>query len=824
MEVITLFKPLYWLAGYLKVVTAVASIVTAISLPRLVPRIIRETAAAALAKKSQDRFQALLDSTQHPMVITNAESTITLVNSQMEEAFGYSREELLGQKFETVIGARFRNEHADYSASFFNEPQSIDAAEELMGLKKNGDEFPIEISLDQLQTDEGTLITTTIRDITLRKRAESNFTQLLEANPDPTVVVDRNRKIILANAHLCRLFGYPCEEILSRQIDMLIPEGFRGVPLIHGTGVYAKTPIEAEMLDVEVYGLRKDGTIFPIEISLRPLDSEDGIMVASVIRDLTEQKLVQQRLDAQTLKLQEQAELLETMQKLGQSEEALQSSERRYRALFDENPQPMYVYDLGTLNFLDVNEATLLRYGYSRKEFLALTIHGIRPAEEVPKIVAEIERRRTSPFFEKEGSIWKHKTKSGEIMDMSVVIHMIDIDGRPALLCVAQDIGDKQRSQEQLQESQKLEAIGQLAGGVAHDFNNLLGVIMGQAELLNEKLVDEDLRGRASSIIRAADHGASLTHQLLAFSRKQLIEPIVLSLNALVAETIQLLGRTLGEEIELVTRLAGDLWLVNADAGQIQQVLLNLALNARDAMPNGGTLTITTENTVQIETPKRREGELPLENHILLTVNDTGEGMTDDVRERIFEPFFTTKPAGKGTGLGLAMVYGIVKQNNGHILVTSEPNSGTTFKIYLPRTLAEPAMSRRSAVPAWGSETILVVEDQTSLRETVSEMLKDYGYTVLEASNGKEALHIVFAKKGEIDLVITDVIMPEMSGTKLARCLQAIDSPPKLLFISGYTGEEVYRQGGLGKNVGFLQKPFSPTALVARVRQVLDRV
>jgi two-component system cell cycle sensor histidine kinase/response regulator CckA len=386
------------------------------------------------------------------------------------------------------------------------------------------------------------------------------------------------------------------------------------------------------------------------------------------------------------------------------------------------------------------------------------------------------------------------------------------------------DIIEKRRIQEQLLEAQKLEAIGQLAGGVSHDFNNLLGVIMGQAELLADRLEDESLRNRAKSIVQAAVRGASLANQLLAFSRKQLVEPTILSLNSLVEETVKLLGRTLGEEVELETRLAKDVWCVSADAGQMQQVLLNLAINSRDAMPHGGKLVIETANIEKIDFHMQRELTQSPGDYVLLSVTDNGEGMSDHVREKIFEPFFTTKAPGKGTGLGLAMVYGIIKQRDGHISVSSELTKGTVFRIYLPRALSGQIKVLKPSIPAWGSETILVVEDQDSVRQIVVEMLQDYGYTVLQACNGKLALEIIAQQNGAIHLVITDVIMPQMSGTELARQLKSVLPSAKLLFMSGYTGDSVHRQGGLAEGVAFVQKPFSPTALVGKVRQVLDGI
>ena len=346
-----------------------------------------------------------------------------------------------------------------------------------------------------------------IRDVTRRKRAEDLFQSLLEASPDAIVVVDQLGQIILLNTRLSQLFGYSREELWRHSIETFIPESFREPYKRHRAEFFSPQGYPPGPTR-ELHGIRKDGTEFPISVTLASLETDDGMLVSNTIRDITQELKLKQQSDALELKIVEQAKLLDALQKLDHSEEALLQSEKRYRALFDENPQPMYIYDLETLRFLDVNESMLERYGHSRSDFMAMSITDIRPKEEVPKLLRVLEERKSALFFEKDAGIWKHESKSGEIIDMNLVVHKIDVAGHPGLLCVAQDIREKRRSQEQLQEAQKLEAIGQLAGGVSHDFNNLLGVILGQAELLNDKLVDEDLRKRATSIIKAADHGA----------------------------------------------------------------------------------------------------------------------------------------------------------------------------------------------------------------------------------------------------------------------------------------------------------------------------
>jgi signal transduction histidine kinase/ActR/RegA family two-component response regulator len=383
-----------------------------------------------------------------------------------------------------------------------------------------------------------------------------------------------------------------------------------------------------------------------------------------------------------------------------------------------------------------------------------------------------------------------------------------------------QDLGNEQQSQ-------KMEALGRLAGGVAHDFNNLLGVIAGYGELLGKQLHDHPrLSKYCSDILKATERAATLTRQLLAFGRKQVLQPQVLDLNAVVAEVEKMLRRLIGEDILLVTLPGDHLGAVKADPGQLAQVLMNLAVNARDAMPRGGRLTIETAN-VDLDAiyARSRPGVEP-GPHVMLAVSDTGHGMNQEVLDHIFEPFFTTKEAGKGTGLGLATVHGIVKQSGGHIWAYSEPEHGATFKVYLPRVgevgavsapeKAEPELPR-------GAETVLLVEDEVGLREMVRECLEASGYTVLEARQAAHALEIAQAHSGPIHLLMTDVVMPGVSGRKLAQTLAASHPETTVLYMSGYTDDAVVLHGVLAEDVAFLQKPFTIRALVEKVREVLDQ-
>jgi two-component system, cell cycle sensor histidine kinase and response regulator CckA len=561
--------------------------------------------------------------------------------------------------------------------------------------------------------------------------------------------------------------------------------------------------------------------------------------------------------------LQEQAmelemanqELTDSIEEAQLSREVAESAEQRYRLLFDRNPVPLWVYDLETLAFLAVNDAATSHYEFSREEFLGMTLRDIRPAEDLPALM---ESHRTGVPGLAASGIFRHRKRDGTLMRVEIRSHDMRFADRPARLVLATDVTEQLRareeleannhrlrelveersraeralkaSEEQLRQAQKMEAVGRLAGGVAHDFNNILTTIQSYAEFLASELGDEtphlaDLR----EIQREADRAAGLTKQLLAFSRKQVLESQLLDLNGIVTETERMLRRVIGEDIELVTRLDPNLGQIEGDAGQFTQVLLNLAVNARDAMPEGGRLLIETTNIrLDEEYAGQHRGSAP-GPHILLSVSDTGIGMDEATRAHIFEPFFTTKEPGKGTGLGLAMVYGFVQQSGGSIWVYSEPGEGTTFKIYLPEAagVSTPATQPPTAVatiltPGEGA-TVLIVEDEAAVRRVARRTLAERGYTVLEAANGREALELAARHEGPIDLVLTDMVMPEMRGGELAARLRRARPEARLLMMSGYTEEAASRQAILEAGNAFLEKPFTARRLLEKVQQVLSR-
>jgi two-component system, cell cycle sensor histidine kinase and response regulator CckA len=504
------------------------------------------------------------------------------------------------------------------------------------------------------------------------------------------------------------------------------------------------------------------------------------------------------------------------------SEDALRKNEEMFRLLFSYNPLPTWVVDWETLRFLEVNDAAIRQYGYSLQEFKSMTSVDLRPEEDRAGYLDQLKKIPSDGLYHGNS---KHRKKDGKIIQVETISHELKYAGRLVRLVVAQDISERHLLEQQLRQSQKMEAVGRLAGGVAHDFNNLLTVIKGHAELLlNGPAPSEQYVRKIEQIDRAADRATALTRQLLAFSRLQVLQPHVMNLNDVVEEMGRLLPRLIGEDVELVIRRAEDLGAIRADASQMEQVIMNLAVNARDAMPNGGRLLIETSNAELDSTYSTMHPVVRQGRYVLLAVSDSGSGMDAETQAHIFEPFFTTKPQGKGTGLGLSTVYGVVKQSGGFIWVYSEVGRGSCFKIYLPRV--DQPVERVGAAPfasdaPRGTETILLAEDEQDVREVAREFLESGGYTVIEARDGTEALKKVENHQGAIDLLITDMVMPGMTGQDLtARLLQARPGI-RVLYMSGYSERAATDSTRGDSSMRLLAKPFSRWALLRAVHEVL---
>lgn len=504
------------------------------------------------------------------------------------------------------------------------------------------------------------------------------------------------------------------------------------------------------------------------------------------------------------------------------AEEELRKNESILRLLFEHNPLPTWLHEIETLKFLRVNQAAVSLYGYSVEEFGKMTLMEIRPEaqrEEVRNHITGLE-----PGEEDHG-FWLHQAKDGRTFEVEVISHELEYAGKRVRLVVAQDISERRLLESQLRQSQKMEAVGRLAGGVAHDFNNLLMVIKGHTELLLGALLPSDhIAHKIEQIDRSADRAAALTRQLLAFSRMQVLQPQVINVNSIVEEMGKLLPRLIGEDIELVIRTDKNLGTIRADASQMEQVIMNLAVNARDAMPNGGKLLIETSNADLDHSYLQSHPLMKQGPYIQLVVTDTGTGMDAETQTHIFEPFFTTKEKGKGTGLGLATVYGIVKQSGGFIWVYSELGKGTSFKIYLPRVgpaEEHAGVPHASVEVPTGTETVLLTEDEQDVREIAREFLESGGYRVIEAKDGAEAVQLAAEHRGGIQLLVTDMVMPGMTGQELAIRLQADYPGLCVVFMSGYSEHAATEMANADPMVRLLTKPFSRAAILRTVGEVL---
>jgi len=502
--------------------------------------------------------------------------------------------------------------------------------------------------------------------------------------------------------------------------------------------------------------------------------------------------------------------------------ESRRRSEERYRRVVDASTDGLYLFDADTKRIVDSNAALQRIVGYTAEELIDRPIYDII-AHEKASVDANLQRvLKTPPFVVGER---QYRRKDGSTVAVEIGTNLLKEGERTLVVTVVHDISERRSLEERLRQSQKMEAIGRLAGGVAHDFNNVLTAILGYAELLETGSRDEEVRRNAEEIRKAADRAAALTRQLLAFSRRQVLQPKVFNLNSVIPEMDTMLRRILREDIRLVVSLDPELGPVRADPGQLQQVLLNLAVNARDAMPEGGELRIVTRNVVLSERSLAGIPRVEPGPYVRLDVSDTGLGMDPEVQAHAFEPFFTTKERGGGTGLGLSMVYGTVKQSGGYITVASEVGRGTSFQIHLPRVEGQPEMISGASprpIPRGGSETILLVEDEGSVRNLARAALAKAGYTVLAASGAEEALTIARGHRGPIHLLLSDMVLPGLSGRRLAQELVTFRPETAILFMSGYPDGALAEGGSPETAAGFLQKPFTPETLGRRVRKTID--
>ena len=669
------------------------------------------------------------------------------------------------------------------------------------------------------------------------RSAEQRFRGLVEAAPDAIVVIDQAGRIVLVNAQAETLFGYRREELLGQSVETLVPERLRRRHAAHRGEYFGAPAVRPMGSGLALSAQRRDGTEIAVEISLSPLDTEEGLLVSAAIRDSSERQRAQQvlqrardeleqRVHERTAQLERSNQaLLAEIADRRQAEQALRLSDAKLRLVIDNMPAGMA--------YLDRNQVYLY-HNQTFGDWLGLPAHRI-DGHSVREVMGEAAYGAIEPRLEQalSGKSIRYerdqRVAGGEIRRWSVrysphVGHDGLVTGCIAMIT---DVTEQRLAEQALRQAQKMEAVGQLTGGVAHDFNNLLTVVLGNLQILADHARDDAVAGELiQAAIKASRRGADLNRTLLAFSRRQRLAPAAVDLNELIAGMSSLLRRTLGETIRTVIAPHGDLPRAMADPAQLETALLNLAVNARDAMPEGGTLTIETGQVHLDQNYAALEADVTPGPYVMLAVSDTGSGMSPEVLMHAFEPFFTTKDTGKGSGLGLALVYGFVKQSGGHVKIYSEEGHGTSVKLYLPpvRGNAEPAATApaQPAVHPKGSETVLVVEDEDDVRELACRVLRGLGYRVLEAAEGNTALAIL-EREPLVDLLFTDVVLPGgINGPDLVRRATRGKPNIRVLYTSGYTGNAIQQLDAMEQDVLLICKPYPIEQLAHKVRSALD--
>jgi two-component system cell cycle sensor histidine kinase/response regulator CckA len=765
-------------------------------------------------RKSEERYRALAELAQDFIFIVDRQGFVQYVNSSGAKEFGCRLDEMLGRNIKDLFPPEMYERQKNNIQKVIETGTSLNIEHFTKfpnrALWFNTDLIPLKDERGQVNSVLGIS-----RDITERtqiekalRESEEKYRTILENIEDGYYETDLPGNLTFFNDSLCRMLGYSRDEMMGMSNKQYTDEENRKKLFQAFNEVY-RTGEPTKAFDWGVF--TKDGKKLFGEVSVSLIRDSKGQPTGfrGIARDITQRK---------------------------QAEEALRSEKQRFQTLLENAPFGMIVVGQGG-NFKYINSKFIELFGYELNE-----IPGGRewfrkayPDPEYRHHVIEtwINDSNISGPGEKIPRIFTATCKDGT----KKIIRFITVQlGTGEYLMSCEDVTLVQRAEEekaalaeQLRQSQKMEAIGRLAGGIAHDFNNLLTVIRGYSQLsLLELKAGDKLRENIEEVQRATQRASELTHHLLAFGRRQIMEMKILDLNTLLKDLDKMLHRVIGEDIKLTYLLSDEIGKIRVDPGQMEQVILNLAVNARDAMPSGGKLTIETSNAELDEAYAHTHIGSKPGRYAMLSVSDTGVGMTPEIRERAFDPFFTTKETGKGTGLGLSTCYGIVKQSGGNIWAYSEPGRGTTFKIYLPRVdeslKEETEAEDKTAEILKGDETILAVEDEIEVRKLVAQILTGQGYRVIEASDGEEALKVAQENSGRrIHLLLTDVVMPGMSGRELAEMLAFLNPGLKILYMSGYTDNAIVNHGVLEDGVNYIQKPFTLDALARKVREVLDK-
>jgi two-component system, cell cycle sensor histidine kinase and response regulator CckA len=778
---------------------------------------LRKTVAKALyeaeqrhreLKDNEARFRAFFDLSPFSSVVTDRQGRFQMANHAFCSRMGLKEKDVVGHTAEE-LGFSFNGNTTETLIKELEDGSEIINREVIFSAPDRGPRYAL-LSCRLLAFGGEKLVLVSTMDITERKLAEealkdseNRFTRLFESAPIPMAFASDadSYRATTWNEAWYRAFGYGRKEAEGKtgaDIGLWVdPEDRRKF--------LDDTMLQSHGAEIEALLRRRDGLIRHCRVVGRFIGKPGHQTLMAIYLDITERKL---------------------------AENALRESEERFSKAFRSSPAPMTISEIATSRFLDCNEKWIRLIGYSKERMIGNTAVGLGIWKD-PEV-----RKRMVEQLCKDGFIRDYPieviTAAAETLNVMWSVEIVNLGGSEVMLSLVYDYTDRKRAemdkeklQLQLVQSQKMESVGRLAGGVAHDYNNMLGVILGHAELALLKSDESNpLHRHIEEIINAAKRSAELTQQLLAFARRQTIAPRVMDLNTAVAATLQMLRWLIGENIEVVFLPGEGLCPVRIDPSQLDQILVNLCVNARDAIAGVGRISIETQEISLDDSLHSSTAHVLPGDYVLLTVNDSGFGMDKETQAKIFEPFFTTKEMGQGTGLGLATVYGIVKQNLGYINVYSEPGRGTTFRIYLPRHAGEAMEVKKTdmeEISAAHGETILMVEDEVVLLQINATMLTDLGYTVWAASTPTEAVRLGESYAGRIDLLMTDVVMPEMNGRELQQLIQQSNPGIASLFMSGYTANVISHHGVLDEGVFFIQKPFTLRDMAGKVREVLDQ-
>ncbi|WIM98770.1 PAS domain S-box protein [Actinoplanes oblitus] len=764
--------------------------------------------------ESRDTLPGLLiETAPDAVIVSHSDGTVTMANRRAHEMFGYPPGDLIGRAVDDLVPAEVRDRHPGHRAQYLSGEHPPLRRLPLRGLRRDGTVFAVEISLSAVQAQDGqTYVTSVLRDDTAQReaaRTRALLASVVQSSHDAIVTTDLSGRVLSWNHGAELLYGFSAADMVGQSVDKIIPADRRA----DEEQIRTLIRLGGRVDRYRAARLTAGGQVIVVNTLISPLVDERGMLFGTTTtsRDITERE----------------------------------RSEARVQAILDAAPDALLGVDEAGSVVLVNAEAERL-FGHPRHDLIQTAVSRLLP-DGLPPVSAVLRTGGDStPLDTERADVGEQRwTKrrairsDGAELPVDIACSALHTETGVVIVAAVRDIADRlaaeaerrrlreetdrQKLEARMQQTQRLESLGQLAGGIAHDFNNLLAVILNYAAFIIEDAAGSAPAADAEQIARAARRGSDLTHQLLAFARREVIRPRPLDVNVVVTEVHQMLERSLGEHITLTVRTADPLPAVMADPGQLEQVLVNLAVNARDAMPTGGQLTIdTAEVRVDEEHSAARAGLSP-GRYLRLRVSDTGTGMPKEVIDKAFEPFFTTKPSGQGTGLGLATVYGIITQAGGTVQIYSEPGLGTTFTILLPVTdvRAQEITAEESAAGLTGhGATVLVAEDEDALREVTCRILRRGGYTVLAAGGGEEALRLAAAN--DVDVLLTDVIMPGMLGKDLADAITSRYPRTKVLFMSGYAQPVLTNHGTLAADVHLLEKPFTSAELMRALHDELQ--